>query len=75
MDPTRLDRELMAAHEAGDKAALTRLYRRAGDAMLAQGDIDAGCFFMTQAYIFALDCGAAAAPEIRQILIRHGREE
>lgn len=70
-----LNAELLAAHAAGDKPAIMRLYRQAGNQMLAEGATDAGCFYLTHAYIFALDCGSADATEIHRILVAHGREE
>lgn len=75
MSDSDIDRALLAAHVANDKAKLVGLYRQAGDMMLASGRVDAGCFFLTHAYIFALDCGAPEAAEIHQTLIAFGREE
>ncbi len=69
-----LDKALIAAHEMGDHGEMVQLYRQAGAFMLAQGQVDAGCFFLTQAYVFALEVGAVEAAEIHQILVTHGRE-
>ena len=69
-----LDKALIAAHEMGDHGELVQLYRQASAYMLTRGQVDAGCFFLTQAYVFALEIGAAEAPEIRRILVTHGRE-
>ena len=67
-----LDVRLLAAHAAGDKRALVDLYTAAAD---AASDIDGACFFLTHAYIFALDSGAPQAASLRERLINHGREE
>lgn len=66
---------MLAAHEANDSAALVRLYTQAADlAAETTGDVDAACFFLTHAYIFALESGAAEAPALRARLVAHGRE-
>ena len=43
--------------------------------MLAADRVGAGCFYLTHAYIFALDCGAPEAAAIHQTLVAYGREE
>ena len=49
-----LHQELLVAHADGDKHRLAELYERAADT----ADTDAAkYFFLTQAYVFALDCG------------------
>lgn len=75
MNIVDLDRQLLAAHSANDMAELVRLYQQAGAMMIAQNDVDAGCFYLTHAYIFALEIGHSSAPNIHQVLIDHGREE
>jgi hypothetical protein len=75
MDLEKLNADLLAAHARDDKPALVRLYHTAGDHLLSLGDIDAGCFYLTHAYIFALDCGDKFAAEIHQTLVAHGREK
>lgn len=74
-DRAGLDAALLAAHEAGDARALVRLYTRAGDAAEAAGDVNAASFFLTQAYVFALDAGAPDAGALHARLRAHGREE
>lgn len=71
----KLDADLLAAHAAGDQPALVRLYAEAGDAAEAAGEIDAACFFLTHAYVFALASGAAEAGALHARLLAHGREE
>jgi hypothetical protein len=77
-DPARdagLDALLLAAHAAADEQALARLYARAADAAETRGDVDAACFFLTHAYVFALSSGAADAGALHARLLAHGREE
>ncbi len=75
MDRAALDATLIAAHEAADHRRLVTLYAEAADQAEAAGDIDACCFFLTHAYVFALQTGAAEAPILHQRLLAHGREE
>ncbi|MEL6596317.1 MAG: hypothetical protein AAFQ47_10295 [Pseudomonadota bacterium] len=66
-----LDEALLEAHEAGDKAALIRLYTQAAD---EAGDVDAACFYLTHAYVFALESRAPEAAGLQARLADHGRE-
>ncbi len=66
-----LDRKLLNAHERGDKTALVTLYSQAADN--ANTD-DAKYFYMTHAYIFALDTGHPIAQQLRAKLVIAGRE-
>lgn len=70
-----LDAALLAAHEAGDKARMTVLYARAADVFEASGNIDATCFMLTQAYVFALETGQPIAGDLHARLVAYGREE
>ncbi len=65
-----LDQALLTAHVNDDKAALVRLYTLAAD---GAGDIDAACFYLTHAYVFALEIGAPATAALHQRLLDHGR--
>ena len=65
-----LDGALLAAHAAGDKAALVELYVHAADTHPG----DAARFYLTHAYIFALDIGDARAPSLRARLVALGAE-
>ena len=65
-----LDDKLLAAHARGDKPALVTLYGEAAD---GADDIDAACFYLTHAYIFALELGHADVPELHARLSEHGR--
>lgn len=67
-----LNEALLAAHETANKAALVDLYAQA--ATLADSE-DAEAFFLTNAYVFALDCGAPDADRLWSRLRDLGREE
>ena len=66
-----LDAQLLQAHAAGDKAALITLYTQAAD---QASEVDAMCFFLTHAYIFALDVGDPRARALHLRLKAQGRE-
>ncbi|MCO4824277.1 MAG: hypothetical protein KC451_05440 [Amylibacter sp.] len=68
-----LDEALLAAHLAGDNETLVGLYRAAGEAVLARDEVQ-GCFYLTHAYVFALEAGMAEAEELRAVLVARGRE-
>lgn len=66
-----LEDRLAAAHEAGDLPALVAVYTDAAD---RAADMDAACFFLTHAYVFALEAGDARAAGLRARLAAAGRE-
>lgn len=66
-----LNAQLLAAHDSDDKTTLVSLYICAAD---QDDDIDASCFFLTHAYIFALEIADPRASMLRQKLASHGRE-
>jgi len=68
---TRLDDAIAAAHAANDHRALARLYARAAESL---DDLDAACFFITHAYVFALEAGAPEAGPLHARLVAEGRE-
>ena len=72
---TALNESLLAAHRCGDGAALVDLYCRAADMAETSDDVDRACFFLVQAYVYALENGHSLAGTIRERLRRHGREE
>ena len=74
MNAGELDEELLAAHAAEDGARLVNGYARAADLAEGEGDVDRACFFLTQAWIFALEAGDIRANELRARLVAHGRE-
>ncbi|MEL6689253.1 MAG: hypothetical protein AAFP28_02945 [Pseudomonadota bacterium] len=65
-----LHAELLEAHRKGDGAAMIGLYAQAAD---ASDDADEEMFFLTHAYIFALEAGDARAEGIRERLRAAGR--
>ena len=67
-----LDEKLLAAHERRDLDSLTTLYSQAAEAV---DDLDARCFYLTHAYICALDLGDDRAGELRARLVGYGRED
>ena len=69
----QLDAALLAAHERCDTAALVALYTTAGDWAEAKGDIDAACFYLTHAFVFALEAGAPEAALLNRRLADRGR--
>lgn len=66
-----LEAQLLTAHDQNDKAALVALYTQAANESM---DEDQAGFFLTQAYIFALDCGAREAADLNRRLAEQGRE-
>ena len=66
-----LDAAMIAAHATHDQAALIRLYTQAAD---EANDLDAACFYLTHAYVFALEAGAPEVDNLRARLVKHGRE-
>lgn len=66
-----LDASLLKAHARQDKPLLARLYEGAADAAAAGEEQG---FFLTQAYIFALDAGLPEAAGLRARLVALGRE-
>ncbi len=68
-----LERELLAAHESGDGDALIGLYAVVADKSEASDDIDSAAFFLTHAWIFALERGDERAAALRARLANLGR--
>ncbi|MBW4982355.1 hypothetical protein KZZ07_07365 [Mameliella sp. CS4] len=66
-----LDDMLLAAHEAGDRPALVGLYAQAAETV---NDMDAACFYLTHAYVFALELGDRRATALHARLKAEGRE-
>ncbi len=58
-----------------DNVALSRLYTQAGDLAESQGQIEAACFYLTHAFVFALEQGLPEGKQLHKRLIFHGREE
>ena len=75
MDRAALDAALIAAHRADDLPRLVALYLEAADRFERDGDRDGCCFFLTHAYVFALETGDARARDLHARLKARGREE
>ena len=67
-----LEKRLLAAHTRDDRLALVSLYREAAD---NARDDTAEAFYLTHAYVFALEMGHEAAPALHKRLKQAGREE
>lgn len=66
-----LDQALLAAHAQNDHLALIALYEHAAE---ATSNEPARGFFLTQAYVFALDTGDARADRLKEALVALGRD-
>jgi len=67
------DAEILKAHESGDMESLVKHYTKIADEAELCGDIDACCYFLTLAYVFALDAGHDDHPILQSRLHAHGR--
>ena len=61
---------ILAAHARGDRRALVGLYTQAAD---QTNDINTVCFFLTYAYIYALELGHRDVDALCARLDAHGR--
>ncbi|GGA21264.1 hypothetical protein [Neptunicoccus cionae] len=68
-----LDQALLDAHAAQNSPALVRLYQQAGNSALEMDEIR-GCFYLTHAYIYALEAGLPEAETLHSTLRSYGRE-
>jgi hypothetical protein len=68
-----LGARLLAAHLAGNLANIAQHYALAADHAEKREDIDRACFFLTHAWIFALEAGDPVADEYRSRLEVYGR--
>ncbi len=66
-----LDARLLAAHAHGDQTALIALYE---EAALGAADDSARGFYLTHAYVFALEAGDPRSDALRTRLVAMGRE-
>ena len=70
-----LNDALLDAHARCDGAALITLYTDAAQAALVQGQDVAADFYLTHAYVFALERGDDRAAHLHSRLKERGREE
>lgn len=66
-----LDAALLDAHARGDRARLVALYEMAADEAT---DTGAASFYLTHAYVFALEAGLPEAAALRERLVKLGAE-
>ena len=69
----RLQAALLSAHALDDRAALVELYSEAAKFAEAEQDIGRACFFLTHAWIFALETDHEMRDVLRDKLALHGR--
>lgn len=67
---TDLNDRLLAAHQKDDRAALVSLYTEAAD---QAADLDTRCFFLTHAYVFALEMNHPDQSILKDRLVAAGR--
>lgn len=72
MDREALDQALLDAHARNDLEGLVRLYTHAADEAEARQEIEAANFYLTHAFVFALEGGAAEAAPLNQRLAARG---
>lgn len=72
MTQAELDAQLLAAHAADDRAALILLYEAAADGV---SNPVQRSFYLTHAYVFALEAGSPEAPRLKARLIDMGSEK
>jgi hypothetical protein len=69
----RLQAALLRAHAADDGGTLVELYARAADLARQAGDADRAAFYLTHAWIFALEADHPRAPSLHRALAAEGR--
>jgi|TARA_B110000503_G_C7171229_1_gene424383 hypothetical protein len=70
MDRAKLDSALLRAHADEDYTTLIALYTEAAE---GTNDVGAECFYLTQAFVFALEHGAPEAVILNKMLADKGR--
>lgn len=70
MTRDEMDAALLAAFARGDKAGIAALYAQAADT----GPAAEAAFFLTHAYVFALEAGLPEAADHRARLVAMGAE-
>ncbi len=69
-----LEAALLQAHDTHDLNDLVRLYTDAADREEQANQTDRACFFLTHAWIFALEAGDPRSHDLKARLVAHGRE-
>lgn len=73
MDRDELESALLDAHCKDDLPGLVRLYTIAADEAEREQDVNAACFYLTHAFVFALEAGAPEADPLNKRLADRGR--
>ena len=73
-DVSTLDADLLDAHRAGDRQKLVTCYEQAARQAETDGRDTAAGFYMTHAYVFALEAGLNVASRLKAWLVASGRE-
>jgi hypothetical protein len=68
-----IDARLLDAHAGGNLVDIAFQYASAAQQAEEKGDVDKACFFLTHAWIFALEAGDPIADEHRSRLAGYGR--
>ena len=68
-----LDAALLSAHSSSDTVSLVQLYQLGADAAEKHADLDAACFFLTQALVFALEGDLDEYDALAERLHKFGR--
>ena len=68
-----LEARLLAAHAKADTEELISGYALAADRAEMAGDIDKACFFLTHAWVFALEAGDPRAAALHARLVSEDR--
>ncbi|MDJ1017489.1 MAG: hypothetical protein QNJ35_13330 [Paracoccaceae bacterium] len=73
LEDEALEARLLAAHARADTEELIAGYTRAAEHAKMAGDTDKACFFLTHAWVFALEAGDPRAAQLRARLMSEGR--
>ncbi len=68
-----LHQQLLDAHAGHNLIGLMALYAQAGNRMETRGDTDAACFYLTHAYVYALELDAPELTTLQSRLAAYGR--
>ena len=69
-----LNDKILAAHDEADSSSLAKLYLEAAELKRVHDELAAVPFLLTQAYVFALECGDPLATQLHQQLVALGCE-
>lgn len=72
-EDTIVNADILEAHANDDKALLVRQYTRVAEEAERNSDIDVCCYYLTLAYVYALDAGLDAHTDLAVKLRSYGR--